>query len=79
MRNIKRVLLVIIMLLLIFVILAFMLENQQSVTLLFLGWEGPELPISFVLVAALLAGMVISPVLGLFFGRIYRFSRRRLT
>jgi uncharacterized integral membrane protein len=79
MRNLKRILLAVFMLLLILAVLAFVLENQQSVTLLFLGWAGPELPISLVMVLALLVGMVIGPILGWFLGRTYRASRRRLT
>lgn len=78
MRNLKRVLLAVFVLLLILAILAFVLENQQSVTLLFLGWTGPQLPISLVMVAALLIGMVIGPVLGWFLGRASRASRKRL-
>lgn len=78
MRNLKRVLLAVFVLLLVLAILAFVLENQQSVTLLFLGWTGPQLPISLVMVAALLIGMVIGPVLGWFLGRASRASRKRL-
>jgi len=79
MRNLKRILLAVFMLLLILAVLAFVLENQQSVTLLFLGWAGPELPVSLVMVLALLAGMVIGPVIGWFLGRTYRAARRGLT
>lgn len=78
MRNFKRVLLVVFVLLLILAILAFVLENQQSVALLFLGWAGPELPVSVVMVIALLIGMVIGPVLGWFLRRIFSGSRKRL-
>ncbi|RKS23978.1 uncharacterized protein DUF1049 [Pseudomonas sp. WPR_5_2] len=78
MRNLKRVLLAVFVLLLVLAILAFVLENQQSVTLLFLGWAGPQLPISLVMVLALLIGMVIGPVIGWLLGRASRASRRRL-
>jgi len=78
MRNLKRVLLGVFILLLILVILAFVLENQQSVSLLFLGWAGPQLPVSLVMVLALLIGMLIGPVLGWFLGRASRASRKRL-
>ncbi|MNF68747.1 hypothetical protein D3C87_2019490 [compost metagenome] len=78
MRNLKRVLLALFVLLLVLVILAFVLENQQSVTLLFFGWAGPQLPVSLVVVLALLAGMVVSPMLGWFLGRAARASRKRL-
>jgi len=78
MRNLKRVLLGVFILLLILVILAFVLENQQSVSLLFLGWAGPQLPVSLVMVLALLIGMLIGPVLGWFLGRASRTVRKRL-
>ncbi|BCX66879.1 LapA family protein [Pseudomonas izuensis] len=78
MRNLKRVLLAVFVLLLVLAILAFVLENQQSVTLLFLGWAGPQLPVSLVMVLALLIGMVIGPVIGWLLGRASRVSRRRL-
>jgi uncharacterized integral membrane protein len=78
MRNLKRVLLGLVLLLLILAILAFVLENQQSVSLLFLGWAGPQLPVSLVTVLALLVGMLIGPVLSWFLGRASRASRKRL-
>ncbi|KIF58357.1 MULTISPECIES: LapA family protein [Pseudomonas] len=78
MRNLKRILLGVLVLLLMLVILAFVLENQQSVSLLFLGWAGPQLPVSLVMVLALLAGMLIGPVLGWFLGRSSRAARKRL-
>jgi len=78
MRNLKRVLLATFVLLLILAILAFVLENQQSVSLLFLGWAGPELPISLVMVVALLVGMVIGPIFAWFLGRSSRNSHKRL-
>ncbi|RON06730.1 hypothetical protein BK659_20820 [Pseudomonas brassicacearum] len=66
MRNLKRVLLGVFVLLLVLAVLAFVLENQQSVSLLFLGWAGPHLPLSVVMVLALLLGMMIGPILGWF-------------
>ncbi|MGF6209954.1 LapA family protein [Pseudomonas frederiksbergensis] len=78
MRNLKRVLLGLVLLLLVLAILAFVLENQQSVSLLFLGWAGPQLPVSVVMVLALLIGMLIGPILGWFMGRSSRASRKRL-
>ncbi|MFJ5237458.1 LapA family protein [Pseudomonas neuropathica] len=82
MRNLKRILLGVFILLLILVILAFVLENQQSVSLLFLGLSGPQLPISLIVVLALLVGMLIGPVLGWFLGhssRRNRAARKHLT
>lgn len=78
MRNVKRVLLALVVLLLVLAILAFVLENQQSVSLLFLGWAGPQLPVSLVVVLALLVGMIIGPMLGWILGRVARVSRKRL-
>ncbi|KPN94016.1 MULTISPECIES: LapA family protein [Pseudomonas] len=78
MRSLKRVLLGLVFLLLILVVLAFVLENQQSVSLLFFGWAGPQLPVSLVMVLALLIGMLIGPILGWFLGRASRASRKRL-
>ncbi|QYY80349.1 MULTISPECIES: lipopolysaccharide assembly protein LapA domain-containing protein [Pseudomonas] len=76
MRNLKRILLGVFILLLILVILAFVLENQQSVSLLFLGLSGPQLPISLIVVLALLVGMLIGPVLGWFLGRSSRVASK---
>ncbi|WP_433766943.1 LapA family protein [Pseudomonas putida] len=78
MRNLKRVLLAVFILLLVLAILAFVLENQQSVTLLFLGWVGPELSVSLAMVIALLIGMVIGPIVGWFLRRASRSSHKRL-
>lgn len=78
MHNFKRVLLGVFVLLLVLAILAFVLENQQSVSLLFLGWAGPELPVSLVTIVALLIGMLIGPTLGWFLGRTSRVSRKCL-
>ncbi|WP_367372496.1 LapA family protein [Pseudomonas lini] len=78
MHNLKRVLLAVFVLLLVLAILAFVLENQQGVALLFLGWSGPQLPVSLIMVIALLVGMVIGPILGWFLGRTSRSSRKRL-
>jgi len=78
MRNLKRILLGVFLLLMVLIVLAFVLENQQSVSLLFLGFAGPQLPVSVVAVLALLIGMLIGPVLGWFLGRSSRAARKRL-
>jgi uncharacterized integral membrane protein len=78
MRNLKRILLGLFLLLMVLIVLAFVLENQQSVSLLFLGFSGPQLPVSLVAVLALLIGMLIGPVLGWFLGRSSRAARKRL-
>jgi len=64
--------------LLVLVVLAFVLENQQPISLLFLGLAGPQLPVSLVVVIALLAGMLVGPILGWFLGRSSRAARKRL-
>ncbi|TEA62421.1 LapA family protein [Pseudomonas sp. CH235] len=76
MTNLKRILLGGFLLLLVLVILAFVLENQQTVSLLFLGWEAPHLPASVVILAALLVGMIIGPLLRLLLGRALRARRK---
>ncbi|ROL92005.1 LapA family protein [Pseudomonas chlororaphis] len=78
MRNFKRVLFVVLILLLVLAILAFVLENQQPISLLFLGWAGPQLPASLITITALLFGMLIGPLLGWLVGFTIRGRRRRL-
>ena len=75
MHNFKRVLLALFVLFLVLAVLAFVLENQQSVSLLFLGWAGPQLPVSVLIVLALLVGMTIGPILGWCLGRSSKSSR----
>jgi uncharacterized integral membrane protein len=75
MHNLKRILLGVFVVLLVLAVMIFVLENQQSVSLLFLGWAGPQLPISVVMVLVLLIGMVIGPILG-WFARKARMSRK---
>jgi uncharacterized integral membrane protein len=79
MHNLKRALMALFALLLVLAILAFTLENQQSVSLLFLGWAGPQLPVSLVIILALLIGMVIGPIFGWLLGRTSRVSRSTLS
>ncbi|VVP78269.1 hypothetical protein PS914_01948 [Pseudomonas fluorescens] len=76
MRNFKRAMLAVFVLLLVLAILAFVLENQQSVSLLFLGWAGPQLPVSLAILSALLAGMVVGPLLSWFLRRTTTRSRK---
>ncbi|CAI8754766.1 lipopolysaccharide assembly protein A [Pseudomonas sp. IT-P44] len=78
MSSLKRVLVMVVLLLLVLAILAFVLENQQSVSLLFLGWAGPQLPVSVVVVVSLLIGMVAGPAIGWIVGRTARARRKRL-
>lgn len=77
MRNLKRILIALLVLMVILAVLVFVLENQQQVSLLFLGWAGPQLPVSVITVAALLIGMLIGPLLGWLLRRNARDSRAR--
>ncbi|MGE8066793.1 lipopolysaccharide assembly protein LapA domain-containing protein [Pseudomonas sp. NPDC089569] len=79
MRNFKRVVFAVFGLLLVLAVVTFVLENQQSVSLLFFGWAGPQLPVSVILVSALLIGMLIGPVAGWFLSRSSRAAGKRLT
>lgn len=76
MRNFKRVALVLFALLMALAIVLFMLENNQPVTLLFLGWSAPQLPVSVFVLLALIAGMTIGPLLTWFTGASRRLNRR---
>lgn len=77
MRNLKRVVLAVFLLLVILIVLAFVLENRQPVSLLFLGWSGPQLPISVIIVFTLLVGMLIGPLLAWTVARLRRASRKQ--
>lgn len=63
MRGVKRVVLVLVALIVVSGILGFVLENQQSVSLSFLGWATSQIPVSVFVVVALIVGMLIGPVL----------------
>jgi len=64
MRNFKRVIVVVFILLIVLATVVFVLENQQSVSLVFLGWSAPELSVAIPVIVAFLMGMVIGPALG---------------
>jgi uncharacterized integral membrane protein len=63
MRNVKRLIFFVIVLFVLAVTVVFMLENQQPVALVFFGWSAPELSVAVPVILALLAGMLIGPVL----------------
>ncbi len=63
MRNIKRLLLALFLLALGVIVLFFMLENQQSVSLVLFGWAAPVVPVSALLLAALVIGLAVGPLL----------------
>ncbi|MCQ2995856.1 lipopolysaccharide assembly protein LapA domain-containing protein [Pseudomonas syringae] len=64
MRMFTRVIAAVVALALIVSTIVFILENQQKVSLVFLGWSSPELFIAIPIIVALLAGMLIGPLLG---------------
>ncbi|WP_210643485.1 LapA family protein [Pseudomonas sp. Tri1] len=74
MRNFKRLMLVVLALLAAATIVLFVLENNQPATLLFLGWSAPQLPVSVFVLAALLAGMILGPLLKWFMDVRRRFK-----
>lgn len=68
MGNFKRLALVVLALLVAAAIVLFVLENNQPVALLFLGWSAPQLPVSVFVLLALLTGMIFGPLLTWFIG-----------
>jgi uncharacterized integral membrane protein len=63
MRGVKRVVLVLTTLVVALVVLGFVLENQQGVSLSFFGWATAQMPVAVFLVLALILGMLIGPLL----------------
>ena len=68
MRRFKRIILAVVVLFFVFFVLAFVLENQQTASLLFFGWSTVELPISVFVTLSLIVGMMVGPALGLLIG-----------
>ncbi|MBV4539603.1 lipopolysaccharide assembly protein LapA domain-containing protein [Pseudomonas vlassakiae] len=64
MRNLKRALAVLFVLLLAAVVLFFVLENQQAVALVLFGWTAPAMPVAVPVLAALVVGLAVGPLLG---------------
>lgn len=63
MRTFKRVILVVLTLLIVLVTVVFMLENQEPVALVFLGFAGPQMSVAIPVILALLVGMMLGPLL----------------
>lgn len=61
MRNFKRTILALVLLVVGIFTLLFMLENQQMISLSILGSAAPALPVSALVLFALLLGMVVGP------------------
>jgi uncharacterized integral membrane protein len=64
MRNLKRALAALFVLLLAAVVLFFVLENQQPVALMMFGWAAPAMPVAVPVLAALVVGLAVGPLLG---------------
>ena len=69
MSNFRRVIFFVIALLIVFATVTFVLENKQPVSLVFLGWSSPELPVALSLILVLLIGMAIGPLLAFIFAQ----------
>ncbi|WP_426140804.1 lipopolysaccharide assembly protein LapA domain-containing protein [Pseudomonas sp. DWP3-1-2] len=63
MRILVRALLGLVALVVVAATIIFILENQQPVSLAFLGWSAPQLSLAILIVLALLVGMLIGPAL----------------
>ena len=68
MKTFKRLIFVISLSLLGFAVLAFVLENQQLSSLIFLGWVLPGLPVSVLIVVSFFSGC--------FLGSLFRFGMK---
>jgi len=64
MRNFKRALATLLVLVLAALVLFFVLENQQAVQLMLFGWSAPAMPVAVPVLAALVAGLAVGPLLG---------------
>jgi len=69
MRGVKRVLSVLLLLVIALIVLVFVLENQQSIVLSFLGWTTSGMPSSVFITGSLILGMLIGPLLNILFRR----------
>lgn len=79
MRNLKRVLLALVVLSIAAVVLLFVLENQQSVALVLFGWALPALPLSVVVLVALVGGLLVGPLMGVYIGMCAKRRARRIS
>lgn len=79
MRNLKRVLLALVVLSIAAVVLLFVLENQQSVALVLFGWAAPALPLSVVVLVALVGGLLVGPLMGVYIGMRAKRRARRIS
>lgn len=66
MRSLKRALLISLVVVLVALVLFFVLENQQMVSLVLFGWAAPSMPVAVPVIGALVVGMAIGPFLAIF-------------
>ncbi|MDN6866120.1 MULTISPECIES: lipopolysaccharide assembly protein LapA domain-containing protein [Pseudomonas] len=67
MRGVKRVAVVLATLIIVLVVLVFILENKQGVSLVFFGLATAQMPVSVFVVVSLIIGMLVGPFLGVLF------------
>ncbi|WP_081263299.1 MULTISPECIES: lipopolysaccharide assembly protein LapA domain-containing protein [Pseudomonas] len=76
MHKLKRALVALFILLLSAFVLLFVMENQQAVSIVILGWSMPAIPMAVLVLLVLVVGLVVGPVLGSCSMMLHR-SRRR--
>lgn len=72
MLRVRKLLLLVLVLAVVLAAVVFVLENLQPVTLVVLGYTGPQMPVALPVIVAFLVGMLIGPMLAL----IFRLRRR---
>jgi len=72
MRNLSRVFSVLSLFVLAAGVLFFVLENQQVVGLVLFGWVAPAVPVAVLVLAALLIGLAVGPVLAAYVVRRHK-------
>ncbi|MGY2398114.1 LapA family protein [Pseudomonas sp. SDO5271_S396] len=77
MTSLKRVLTLLVLVVSVLFVLLFVLENQQPISLLFLGLASPQIPVSFFVILALLVGLAAGPLFGWVFYRLFKKRDKR--
>ena len=68
MGKLKRITLTMLILLLALLVVVFIIENRQPVSLNFLGWASAQMPVAGWIAAALLLGLLVGPLLAWLIG-----------
>jgi len=63
MRNLKRLIVLVVALALAASVVFFTLENRTPIHLVFLGWNSPELPIALFIMSTFIIGLIVGPLL----------------